>query len=357
MQNINIKISTKEKYYPVVIETSLSDEVSSVLREYVDGKKILVIISARVNKLWGNKIFSRMPQAKIFKYVMKDGEKYKNIRTYQNIMNFIQKCEFTREDCILAIGGGVVGDMAGFVASTFMRGIDLIQIPTTLLACVDSSVGGKTGIDTDYGKNIIGTFYQPKAVLICVNFMKTLDERQYKSGLAEVLKYAFIEKTCANSEFFNLFNFINENSQKIKDRDEKILEKLVTYCVTLKKSVVETDEQEQNLRRILNFGHTFGHALEKLGNYKKYTHGEAVAQGMIYAIEKAFSLGLITENYKYNAIEFIQAFGFKKMQNLPVTKLKNIMKRDKKASEESIKFVLPSEYSEVLIRELAFDNL
>lgn len=353
MQEVNINVPSKEKTYKISIGNFSSADFKSELLGYIeDTSKILIIISEKVNKLWGKEIIPQSENFEIYKYVMKDGEKYKSFKTYTDIMKFALQKGLARNDCIIAIGGGVVGDIAGFIASTYMRGIRLIQIPTTLLACVDSSVGGKTGIDTNFGKNLIGTFYHPYAVLINVDFLKTLDNRQYKSGLAEVIKYALIEKTCASGEFINLMNFMNENSEKINLRDKNLLETLICTCIKLKKSVVEKDELETNLRKILNFGHTIAHALEYYGNYKKYTHGEAVAQGMIYIFEKAHNLGLITENYKFSALEFIEKFGFKQIKLPPMKKLISIMQHDKKNINGKITFVLPKDFGEVIIQQL-----
>ena len=204
-----------------------------------------------------------------------------------------------------------------------MRGIDLIQVPTTLLACVDSSVGGKTAIDTDFGKNLVGAFYQPKAVIIDINFLKTLDAKQFKTGLGEVVKYAFIEKSCGCLEY--------------------------EICVALKISVVEKDEKETDLRRILNFGHTLGHAIEKFTKYKKYTHGEAIVQGMIFAFEQAYKLEMIDVNYKFAAMDLISKFNFRPVKMPKMKKLVELMKMDKKATSDEVFFVLPKDYGQVQI--------
>ena len=278
---------------------------------------------------------------------MKDGEKEKNFKTYQKILNFALKLKLTRNDFIVAIGGGVCGDIAGFAASTYMRGIHLIQIPTTLLACVDSSVGGKTGIDTDFGKNLIGSFYQPDAVIINTNFLKTLDDRQFKTGLGEVIKYAFIEKSCKCSEEYNLINFLSLNSENILAQDDKIIEELIKICISLKISVVEQDEKEGGLRKILNFGHTYAHAVEKLTNYKKYTHGEAVVKGIEFVFDYAQKTGIIVESYKFIAEDLIKKYNFKKIPDFDIKKVISVMKIDKKATSAGILLIVPSDYATV----------
>lgn len=359
MTSFALNLKSKEQLYNIYIDDFSIDGFRSKILEQINCKKVLVIISEKVNKLYSDKIFPLAEDKSfaIYKYVLPDGEKHKNFKQYQKIINFALKNGLTRKDCILAIGGGVVGDLAGFVASTYMRGIDLIQIPTTLLACVDSSVGGKTAIDTDFGKNLVGAFYQPKAVIIDVNFLRTLDDKQFKTGLGEVVKYAFIEKSCLCIDYKNMINFLNENSEKILHRDMKTLKQIIEICVALKISVVEKDEKEDDLRRILNFGHTLGHAIEKFTNYKKYTHGEAVVQGMIFAFELAYKMGLIDVNYKFSSMDLISKFSFRAVKMPRMKKLIDLMRMDKKATAEGIAFVLPCDYGQVKICDLGIDEL
>lgn len=334
---IEIKIKPQEKSYPIIIEneaiTDLREKVFANLESY------LVVISAKVEKLYGRKL--NIPKER--KFILKDGEKEKNFTNYRKILEQALKLKLTRKSTIVAIGGGVVGDLAGFCASTYMRGIDFIQVPTTLLACVDSSVGGKTAIDTSFGKNLIGTFYQPKAVYINPRFLKTLDERQFKTGLGEVIKYSFIEKSCMCDEELNLTNFLSTEDI----HDEKVLAKLIEICIKLKKSVVEKDEKESGLRRILNFGHTYGHAVEKITNYKKFTHGEAVVEGMRFAFELALKKNLIDKNYKFLADDIMKKFDFRQIPKYKIEKMIELMLMDKKSDGKTITFILPTDYSTV----------
>jgi len=335
---------------------SITHDDISTLKEKIlantHGSKVLVVISEKVNKLYGKVLgFSKEE-----KFVLKDGEKEKNFKNYQKIINAALKSGLTRKDAIIAIGGGVVGDLAGFVAATYMRGIDLIQVPTTLLACVDSSIGGKTAINTDFGKNLVGAFYQPKAVLINVNFLKTLDDRQFKTGLCEVVKYAFIEKNCPTAEEYHLVNFLSEKIAQIQAHDPKTLERLIEICICLKTAVVQADEREGNLRRILNFGHTYGHAIEKESNYK-YTHGESVVAGMKYAFDLAAKKGLIDKNYKFFAEDLIKKFNFRELPQFKLSKMLAHMKMDKKASADRLTFILPTDYSTVEAIEIYHDEL
>ena len=353
MTNLSVNIKSEEKSYPIFIE----DEDILLLKEkilsYVEGKKYLVVISQMVEKLYGKTLgFSKENV-----YVLKDGEKEKNFSNYKKITERALKMKLTRKDAIIAIGGGVAGDMAGFVSSTYMRGIDFIQVPTTLLACVDSSVGGKVAIDTDYGKNLVGAFYQPKVVFINPNFLKTLDDRQFKTGLGEVVKYSFIEKSCKCDEDLNLTNFLSENVENIINRDERVLSKLIEICVKLKISVVEKDEKESGLRCILNFGHTYGHAIEKITKYKKYTHGEAIVAGMKYAFNLAVKRNLIDKNYKFFAEDVIKKFNFVEIPEFDREKMIELMQLDKKACNEKIVFILPTDYSTVEAFELNSEDL
>jgi 3-dehydroquinate synthase len=350
MLNLEVKISAKEEAYPIYIEQDKIENLKSKIAKHLRGNKVLVVISEKVEKLYGKLLgFSKEE-----KFVLKDGEKEKNFNNYKKILEKAFEMKLTRKDAIIAIGGGVAGDIAGFAAATYMRGIDYIQVPTTLLACVDSSVGGKTAIDTSFGKNLIGSFYQPKAVFINLNFLKTLDERQYKTGLGEVVKYIFIEKSCFCKEELNFSNFINENTEKILSRNLNTLEILIESCIKLKIAVVEQDEKELGLRKILNFGHTLGHAIEKITNYKKYTHGEAVVEGIRFAFKLAEKRGLIDKNYRFFADDILKKFYFRQITKLPENKLLEAMKMDKKSADGKIIFILPIDYS--IVKEVSLNS-
>ena len=259
------------------------------------------------------------------------------------ILDKALEIKLERKDAIIALGGGVIGDMAGFAAAIYQRGIDFIQIPTTLLAQVDSSVGGKVAVNHKLGKNMLGAFYQPKLVLSDTNVLKTLDERQFKTGLSEVIKYAFIEKTCNAEENYNLYEFLKENKEKICKRDTKALKELITICCKLKSAVVNQDEKEKGLRAILNFGHTYAHAIENITNYEKYTHGEAVSIGMKLIFDLALSLGKISDEYYKDSISLIKEYNLVTSLDFTPDKEKfyDSMKSDKKVSNQSIVFVMP----------------
>lgn len=351
MINLSVNIKEKNKTYPIIIDNSDIASLKTEVLKHLNGKKFVVVISQKVDRLYGDLLgFDKKD-----KFVLKDGEIEKNLKNYEKILEFCLRKKLSREDAIIVIGGGVAGDIAGFAASCYMRGIDFIQIPTTLLACVDSSVGGKTAVNSSFGKNLIGSFYQPKAVFINTNFLMTLNERELKTGLGEVVKYAFIEKSCMCKEDFNLINFLDENYQKILDFDANALENIIKICLLLKISVVEKDEKEKGLRRILNFGHTYGHAVEKITNYKKYNHGECVVAGIDFAFELALKNNLIDKNYLFYMQDILKKFNFKTIPMIELKKVIPVMKQDKKSTDDFIRFILPVDYSTV--KEFEFNEL
>lgn len=345
MTELTVNIKEKNFSYPIFIEKKPVSDLKEVVLNSV--KNYVVVMSEKVYKIYGKILnFDNV-------FILKDGENQKNFKNYNRILDFCFKNKLKREDSIIAVGGGVVGDIAGFAAATYMRGINYIQIPTTLLACVDSSVGGKVAVNNSFGKNLIGAFYQPNAVFIFPEFLKTLSLRDFKTGLGEVVKYAFIEKSCGVD--FNLLNFLNEHYTKILNYDSAILLELIRICISLKISVIEKDEKENGLRRILNFGHTYGHAIEKLTNYKKYTHGECVVAGIVFAFNLALNNNLIDKNYLFIMQDLIKKFDFKQIPQFDLKKVIPVMKTDKKATSDKIRFILPVNYAAV--NEFLFDDL
>lgn len=346
---IELKVNiaeTKASQYPIYINSNPISELKKELDKKTENKKRLVIFSEKVYKLYKKEL--NFNQSEIF--VLKDGECQKNIKNYAKIINKAISLRLSRKDIIIAIGGGVVGDMAGFVASTYMRGIEFIQVPTTLLACVDSSVGGKTAIDMPHGKNFVGAFYQPKAVYINLNFLKTLDEKQYKSGFGEVIKYAFIEKSCNHQEYFNLLEILKNNISSYKSRDLEFLENIIKICLELKSSVVNQDEKEKGLRKILNLGHTFGHALEEETKYKRFTHGHAVIYGLMYIFNYALEHNLCDKKYYDEAFTLLNVYEYEpdKLLFINPKHVINYMKTDKKSSNDIITFIVPTKIGEVV---------
>lgn len=343
MLNLSVNIKGIELNYPIYINNMDIENMKPSILNEINNKNYIVVISKKVHKLYSKLL--NFPKDKTL--ILPDGEREKNFKNYTKILNFALNKKLKREDAIIAIGGGVVGDIAGFAASTYMRGINFIQVPTTLLASTDSSVGGKTAINTSHGKNLIGAFYQPKAVFINVNFLKTLDEKQFKSGLGEVIKYGLIEKSCIPDKEAHLINFLTEHYEKILNKDTLTLKELIKLCIELKIAVVQKDEHENGLRKILNYGHTYGHVVENLTNYRKYTHGQCVIEGILFAQKLALKLNLIDKEYNFLCEDLIKKFDYKSLTMFDKKKILSVITNDKKATDEHIKFILPTKYATV----------
>ena len=283
------------------------------------------------------------PSTKVFKIILQHGEKAKSISNFQKILNFLADNNFDRTDLIVAVGGGVVGDISGYVASSYLRGIQFIQIPTTLLAQVDSSVGGKTAINISAGKNLVGAFYNPKGVIIDTAVLNTLPNRIFKAGLAEVIKYALIQNK-------SLFLLLETYSQKILSMDHQIIEEIIFASIQTKAKIVTKDEKENGIRAILNFGHTFGHAIEAHSKYKKILHGEAVAKGMRVASRISYLENLISEIEYKKVITLLQMFEFDlSLQQYKYGELKPYIFRDKKMKKGKLNIVLLNKISNAFV--------
>lgn len=267
-----LTVDLKDRAYDILIDKGLRYRFNDEIKKVFNGNKIVVITDDNLNNIYGKELMESLSEDFSTKFiVIKAGEKSKNFNSLMTIYNELLDFKLTRSDLIVAFGGGVVGDLAGFVASTFLRGISFIQIPTSLLAQVDSSVGGKVAVDLEKGKNLVGSFYHPKLVLIDTEILKTLPEKYFNDGLGEVIKYGAIKD---EKLFSKLENF--ENKDILKEN----MEDIIYNCCDIKRVVVENDEKDTGERMILNFGHTLGHGIEKVYNYETYSHGEAVAIGM-----------------------------------------------------------------------------
>ena len=271
--------------------------------------------------------------SKVFVIILDQGEKAKSLSNYQSIINFLIDNKFDRSDGIIAVGGGVIGDISGFVSSTYLRGISYIQIPTTLLAQVDSSVGGKTAINIPAGKNLIGAFYNPKGVIIDTNVLHTLSSRELNAGLAEVIKYGLIQNKY-------LLSLLEKNVVAILNRNHKIIEEVIFESIKTKAKIVTKDEKETGIRALLNFGHTFGHAIEAHGKYKKILHGEAVAKGMLIASKISMLEGLISEKELLKIRNLLLDYRFDLSLNYNYMDLKPFIFRDKKVQKGNLNLVL-----------------
>ncbi len=297
----------------------------------IDGK-VAIVTNPTVAKFHLDRAIKSINADKIEVIEVPDGEEYKNMDTVLFILDRLFEAKFDRKSTLVALGGGVIGDMTGFSASLYQRGINFIQMPTTLLAQVDASVGGKTGVNNKYGKNLIGAFYQPKAVYIDPKFLDTLPQREFSAGLAEVVKMAVM----FDSDFYSFLKEVD-----IKNSDDIV--KIIAKSVSLKADVVNQDEKESGIRAVLNYGHTFGHVIENLTNYKKYLHGEAVAIGMVMANELAINLGLLSRDEANDIKELLKKFDLP--TNFDIDDVEEFYEHfylDKKSANNKISFILPN---------------
>ena len=341
-----LKISLGENSYSILIEKGLISSIGKKISEIYNGKKVAVVTDKNVDKFYGDKIVSQLESSgfNVKKIVLNPGEKSKSVEVLLNTYDELLDFNITRGDLIIALGGGVVGDLTGFAAATLLRGIPYIQIPTSLLAQIDSSIGGKVAVDLNRGKNLVGNFYHPKAVFIDPNMLKTLDERFFYDGMAEVIKYG-----CIRDEqlFYNLLNY-NTHEELIEN-----MEHIIYSCCNIKREIVERDEKDTGERMLLNFGHTIGHAIEKYFNFEKYTHGEAVALGM-YAITKKSEEMKLTKEGTFNLIkDILTKYNLKYDIHLEDKEsILNAISLDKKNKGEFMNIVLLNEIGKSFIHKI-----
>ena len=331
MKKILFKIEGRN--IPIIIGNEICSKTS--ISKYIDYKDVVIITNTKVAQLHLKNLEKSLKSFNVKTLILPDGEKYKNISSLNKVHDFLIKNKFNRNLTVIAFGGGVIGDLSGFASDTFLRGVNLIHIPTTLLAQVDSSIGGKTGVNHKYGKNLIGSFKHPVAIFIDTSYLKTLPQKEYISGLSEVVKYGAI----GNKVFLK---WLNKNSKLILKRDPGSLIKLITNSVKAKVSVVQKDEKESNIRAHLNFGHTLGHAIESSLNYKGISHGEAVSIGMLFASAISVEKSDLKID-EFNLIENTLA-NFSLPTRIPssitCTKILQNMTYDKKNRQGKINFVL-----------------
>ncbi|MCK5780057.1 MAG: 3-dehydroquinate synthase [Psychrilyobacter sp.] len=338
MEKLHINLG--EKSYDIFIEKGVFSQVGEYIKKIYKNKKIVVVTDTNVDKLYGDQLIKTLVESGFFpkKVVFIAGEENKNFTTLIDVQEKIIDCGIKRGDLLIAFGGGVVGDLAGFAASTLYRGIDFIQIPTTLLSQVDSSVGGKVAVDTSRGKNLVGSFYQPKLVLIDPNLLETLEKREVRSGMAEVIKYGAIY----DKEFFNFL--LKENNY---ENISKNIEKIIKRCCEIKAKIVEIDELDTGIRMILNYGHTLGHAIEKHYNYGKYTHGEAISIGMYEITKISEKLGVTSANTSEKIKEILIKYRLPVEDKVETKDLIEIMKSDKKNISGILNFIFLKQIGEV----------
>jgi len=339
-----IEINIPPKAYPVFVGENIFDRLTNILRAKKLNRNVFVIIDRKVFDLHRAKInmFVSNWVGKVYVHHFDSDESNKGFIALAKIFDDLINKGFGRDTLIISVGGGITGDIAGFAAATFARGVQFVQAPTTLLAAVDSSVGGKTGINFGETKNIIGAFYQPKLVLIDTEFLKTLPTAEIVCGIGEVVKYVFL----TDQKFFNL---LKNNFEKLLQFETSFTKRVIETCIKFKGNVVTNDEKENSLRKILNLGHTFAHAIEIEQNYL-VKHGEAVVIGLVCVLELSKRIGILNDKLFREFIELPLMFKNKiAIGNVDAVRIYDIMKRDKKGRDEKIKFVLIKNIGNVLI--------
>jgi len=332
--------------YDIRIEEGILDRCGEELAGVIRGRRCAVVTDSNVRALYADRVGQSLQSAGFTPYLctFPAGERSKNLETYGEILEFLAASGLSRTDCVLALGGGVTGDMAGFAAATYLRGIDYVQVPTTLLSQVDSSVGGKTAIDLSTGKNLAGAFYQPRLVLMDPSTLRTLPDRTFSDGMAEVIKYGCIWDR-------SFFEFLSGRPSRGAVTEE--IERVLFTCCDCKRQVVERDERDQGVRMLLNFGHTLGHAYELAGGYTAYTHGQAVAAGMCAAAKLGTALGITPPETAPAIANLVRAFGLPEQIDCGYEEMARAVGLDKKGAGEEITVILLRSIGEALPHRMA----
>ncbi|GJM13327.1 MAG: 3-dehydroquinate synthase [Pseudohongiella sp.] len=330
-----VEVELGERSYPIYIGQSLLEK-AELIAPYLGKGRVVIVSNDVVAPLYMDKAKQLFPGQNVLEIVLPDGEAHKDLDAISHIYERLLEGKYDRNTLLVALGGGVVGDITGFAAATYLRGISFIQIPTTLLAQVDSSVGGKTGVNHPLGKNMIGAFYQPLCVLADTDVLSTLPPREVKAGLAEVLKYGLVYDA-------DFFDWLADNSRAIADSDAALLAETIKTCCQIKAEVVAKDEKESGVRALLNLGHTFGHAIETASGYGTWLHGETVAMGMVMAADLSRKLGWIAPQVALRIRTVLEEnFGMPVLPpaDITVEQYLDLMLSDKKAESGKIRFVL-----------------
>jgi 3-dehydroquinate synthase len=322
--------------YPITIGENLLAQ-PELFASAIAGKKVMIVTNDVVAPLYLKRCRETLKTFQIDEIILPDGEKHKNLATFETILSALLANKHARDTTIIALGGGVIGDMAGFAAACYQRGISFIQVPTTVLSQVDSSVGGKTAVNHPLGKNMIGAFYQPQAVIIDINCLKNLPAREFSAGMAEVIKYGIIYD-------HSFFSWLEDNVENIKALQADTITYMIKRCCEIKAEVVALDEKESGIRALLNLGHTFGHAIEAEQGYGNWLHGEAVAVGMILAAKTSAILGLIDAEQVDRIISLIKQFDLplNSPADMSYANYAEHMQLDKKVLNGKLRLVLPT---------------
>ena len=341
-----LTVALGARSYPIEIGTGLLEQCGQRIAPLVKGRQAAVVTDSNVGPLYSAIVQNSLEQQgfDVTVVTIPAGESSKSWQQAEQILTVLLEHRFHRDACVIALGGGVVGDLAGFVASVYQRGIAFVQIPTSLLAQVDSSVGGKVAVNHALGKNMIGSFYQPRLVLVDLNTLQTLEQRHWQNGLAEVVKYGVIY----DAEFFR---FLQQNAASILQRDLAAAAEVIANCCRLKAEVVALDETEGGVRAKLNYGHTIGHGLELAGHYQGYLHGEAVAVGMVLAARYAAQKGMCGAEVEAVVVALLQQFHLptKADSSLSLQEVLDGMMLDKKVQNGQLVFILPEALGRVKI--------
>lgn len=346
-----IKVKIPDQSYDIAIAPQILDQIGPRLSHLSLGQKlgqkVLVVSNPGIFRLYGQRVTDSLHQAGFIAHtcILPAGERYKTLNSIQKIYQVALEKKLERSSTILALGGGVVGDMAGFAAATWLRGINFVQVPTSLLAMVDAAIGGKTGVNHPQGKNLIGAFHQPRLVLIDPEVLVSLPKREFKAAMAEVIKYGVIWD---EELFYDL-----EGLQRLDLLPTELLQSIITRSCQAKADVVSKDEKESNLRAILNYGHTIGHAVESLTGYKVINHGEGVAIGMAAAGAIAVKLNLWQNSSQYRQLELIKKVGLptELPPGLVIQELIDLLQTDKKVKDGRVRFVLPTEIGKATVTD------
>ena len=332
---MRVDVETGSARSAIVIGEGVADRLSALLDEHGIGRRRFVVSSPVIWRFHGEQLQRVIDAGEPI--LIPDGERYKNLQSVARIYESLIRANADRGSAIVAVGGGVIGDTAGFAAATFLRGIALAHVPTTLLAQVDSSIGGKVGVNHPLGKNMIGSFHQPKVVAIDPLLLNTLPRREFRSGLYEVVKYGMIRSR-------ELFDRVARHTKEIFSKDPDVLLPAIIESCRIKAEVVSADEREGGLRRILNFGHTVGHALEAVTKYRRYRHGEAIALGMLAAAELGVARGALAERERQALAQLIAQLGpLPTVSDLTIGEVLEAIRRDKKVVNGRLHFVLAIE--------------
>lgn len=330
----------------ILIEKGLINSVGALSKSVLKGRMITLISDSNVYKIYGDDVKTDLENSgyEVYTYIFPAGESSKTTSTVVDMVEFMAEKGLTREDGVVALGGGVVGDMAGFAAAVYLRGIKFVQVPTTLLAQVDSSVGGKTAVDLPQGKNLCGAFHQPSLVIIDPNVLDTLSEHYFADGMGEVIKYG-----CIKSE--TLFKRLEKENAK------DFIDDMIFECVDIKRAVVENDEKEHGERALLNFGHTCGHAIEKLWNFETVSHGEAVGIGMVMISQVGENMGITAKGTTKRIASLLEKYGLKTVDTHTDAEIVSAMNADKKRTGTGIKFVMLNSIGDSFINPVKTEDI